>query len=413
MKISKIFSHQYFRWIIPGFSCFFSFDFEKKVFEGIDMNEQSVGGVLFEYNGKVVNYGIPSIYSTKSSIIKVPFSNLLTVHNLETLEVERQNIGNIRASFAPIVRKDHIVFIGGIHFPIRQETNYCTEITKIIIESRKNDRDLNKLFSDVTLIINEKEYHLHRFILFPILHIIPNLLSDETIKIKDEHHIFENIIEYLYDRDDKVRLKTVMYKGVLISSLKIDKNKSKMELYKYPQISDCIIETSDSKWFVCHKLFLCYYSEYFHLLFTGNYNDSKQKEVKLDIDSSLFKHFYNFIYMDKVHATSVEHIFELLEFSQFLISKFYERSLLDLLESIVNNENAMSVLLNLKERNFNHPSVKRKCTEIIKETVPYENLLDILVDVTLKHQETDSLFNTSSEISSSDENPTKKKKKDE
>lgn len=370
------------------------------------MRDQNIGGVLFKFNNKLISYGIPSIYSTRA-IIRVPFSNLLTVHDLETKEIERQYYGNFRGSFAPIVRKDHIVFLGGIHFPVKLETNYCTEITKVTLDSSKKFRSIKELFSDVKIIIGEKEYHLHRFIIFPLTCILPNLLKDNVIKMKEDPKIFENILDYLYDMDDKIKLKGVLFKGVLLNELKIDKKKNKMELYKYPQLSDCIIGTNDSKTFVCHKLLLCHYSEYFYLLFTGNYSDSKDKNISLDVPSNLFKYFYNFIYLEKINITSCDHAFELLEFSTFLISKSFEKFIIDILEQMVNTDNSIHILINLKERNFNYPSLKRKCTEMIKSTLPYENLLDLFIErITLKKD----LVSNEDIIVLDDEEERKKKK---
>lgn len=313
--------------------------------------------------------------------------------NINTKTTEEKQYGNLRGLFSPIVRDDYVLFIGGIEFPQDKSSSvFSKDVLKISFEKSRDLWTLSHLFTDIKVIVGKKEFNLHKIILLKLLNVFPKLLQEKEIVIDEDPQQFQEIVELLYYRKEAFNYfndKKITFLNKMITKDQLISKKENFKLIcDIPELSDISIVTNDSKTFPCHKLLLSSYSEYFYLMLTGEYKESREKEIFIETSSEIFKRFYTFIYISDVTIPSIHFGFDLLEFSNFINSSSFEKKILKILSTMITEENAFSVLLQLKERDMNHRNLRRRCLEVLEQRMNFEDVVDMCINISRKLNET-------------------------
>lgn len=158
------------------------------------------------------------------------------------------------------------------------------------------------------------------------------------------------------------------------------------QLYISKEYSDIILVSKDGKKFPCHKPILVAASEYFALMFTRDFQESRQREIIIDsIDGNLLEMVLRFIYTgDDTFTTNFEILVELYQFAEMILLQDLSEVITKQMMRMVSRGNALEVLLLCLNANI-EGKVKDRCHRVIRSTNKDE-LLDTIIEMQFKQQ---------------------------
>jgi hypothetical protein len=235
-------------------------------------------------------------------------------------------------------------------------------------------------FSDLTLIVNEKKFYAHKFILsaFTTLN-----LSKSELRIKMSDSTFTKAMEFMYDgiiptldTFEISELKTILHMKIQNSDQFFDNYKQILNSSDY---SDFVIKFDNETEFKCHKIILSRESEYFKSLFLGNFDDSNNSEISIEeISPDHMALILEYFYCKSMATENVELMVDLIDSSKFLICNDLICYLNDKLIYSLNAQNVFAILkYATKEEN---EILQNKCYQLIKKNYSVEELMKLFLN---------------------------------
>jgi hypothetical protein len=265
------------------------------------------------------------------------FMSVVDMYNVTNNVWFTVNLSQYRAYFAATSSANKIFFGGGLGYGGRSDVVDIFEIPCSQYESDKlGEFCNNETLSDMTLIVKNTQFHLHKAILYARSEFFRQLLEanpqDTVYRIQDDSlnltlftcllkYLYSDVItsvnqisEFHYDEFLKICEKYAMehmqrikkylslkYSGILTSN--ISKDLEKMvhnELFvdvKFKVNSDLI---------KAHKVVICSRSEYFRALCLGGLRESTQQQIEIhDTSPFLFKKLVEYLYTQRIDIDDV------------------------------------------------------------------------------------------------------------
>jgi hypothetical protein len=277
-----------------------------------------------------------------------------------------------------VVHGDYIYFLKVFNEDSKKKFGFSR--TKLIENATFSSVLNNSTFSDITLIVNEKKFYSHKFILSAFTSLD---LSKSELNIKMSETTFVKAIEFMYDgivpsldSFEISELKTNLF-------MKIQKSEEFFDNYKRmlnsSEFFDFVIKFDSETEFKCHKIILSRESEYFKSLFLGNFDDSNNSEICIEeISPDHMALILEYFYCKSMTTDNVELLVDLIDSSKFLICNHLNHYLNDKLLNSLNAQNVFAILKHaMKEEN---ESLQNKCFHLIKKNYSVEELMKLFMN---------------------------------
>jgi hypothetical protein len=356
--------------------------------------ENSTSNDVYEFN-----FGNPnSIFLFKNLLENENYSDCTLVSNYDKKEFNCHKfiISQSEYIFKLLKKQDRIeldikseILIGILNYL------YCGNLIAIPL------KDKEELYVDFIKTTNELNlYSLNSLYLsqFDSIVSIENVLKILILSEKFELKILKSLCIYFFKQNVKnIKKEKVLEldKEIIYDLFNSNENqfigfsnensntvleKHILNLYETKDFSDVYLISSDLKKFKCHKGILANSSEYFSIMFGGNFEESWQNEIILDdLNGDTLEYIIHFIYTrDLSLIDDYSILINLMKFSDFSIMSDLFQLALDQLISLVTIENALEISQSCAEfENSDDTRLRDKCMEVIKSTTK-EELVEII-----------------------------------
>jgi hypothetical protein len=252
--------------------------------------------------------------------------------------------------------------------------------TKLVESNSLSSMIKNPTFSDFTILMNEKKFFLHKFILSEFTNLD---LSKDEMSLKMTESTFTKAIQFMYD--GLIPSLESFEVSELETNLKMKIQNANQFFESYTRMLnaseyyDFVIKFDNETEFKCHKLILSRSSDYFKSLFLGNFDDSKNSEMFIEeISPDHMAWILEYFYVSTFSIDNAELIIDLIETSQFLICEDLIHYLNEKLILSLNDQNVFAILkYSAKEENI---VLQNKCLYLIKKNYSVEVLMKLFVN---------------------------------
>eukprot|EP01080_Neovahlkampfia_damariscottae_P002397 gene2397-2861_t len=252
----------------------------------------------------------------------------------------------------------------------------------------------SKKYSDIIIQVEKKNYKLHKFILheFTLLD-----LNKDFIELDISTYEMKFIIEWMYKGSTKMdpdvlnndRIKRNF--GITINEIKENNHISLFNLIEYSKSFhdfEIICEGGKFKFYV-HKAILYFKSDYFKLLFDGEFQDSKSTSVNLNDFSkhdigTLMKYFY----LEEVIPKDFKEIVHFIDLSQFFLSEGFENKLWSCMHCVIDKTNCFSIYEFISDfKTDESKKMKKVALKFIKQFYTIKDVMKIVTKLRRNKEE--------------------------